>query len=444
MLRVQKRKGLQKPMSTQLIICLLIFAATLVSYILNKIPMWVTSMCSMLLLVVTGCLKPETALSGLSNANTILMSAMFMVAAGLRRTSFVHNLCQWVMKITHGSFKKAYLGYLILTMILTNFISSPMVVFAIVAPLIGALCEENNISKSQAILPICVTAIACCMVLPTDAAITQAGQNNAFLATYEYTAYSMKPLDFFIGKWPLFIILPVWALFLAGKFLPNNTVTADAKGSEKRAAQNKEALNPLQDKLGIVIFFACIILLLVADKIHQPSWMIAAAAGMLMVLFHVLTPKEAVQAMPLDMILLFVGALALGSALSETGAGDLIGTWLSTLVGGTHNSYLIGALFFVIPFIVTQFMLNRAVIQIFTPICILTCKALGANPIGPMILVTAGCLTAFLTPMATPAIPMMMAEGGYNQKDLLKGGWLITLILTVFYVFYVMTVYPAF
>ena len=61
-----------------------------------------------------------------------------------------------------------------------------------------------------------------------------------------------------------------------------------------------------------------------------------------------------------------------------------------------------------------------------------------------MILVSVGCLTAFLTPMATPAIPMAMAEGGYNLKDLFKGGWLITIVLVAVYVFYVMTVFPAF
>ena len=174
------------------------------------------------------------------------------------------------------------------------------------------------------------------------------------------------------------------------------------------------------------------------------NWVIACIGGILMVLCGALSTKEAMSSLPLDMILLFVGALALGSALSETGAGDVIGQWLSSMVGGTKNGYVIGALFFIVPFIVTQFMLNRAVIQVFTPICILACKALGANPIGPMILVSVGCLTAFLTPMATPAIPMAMAEGGYNLKDLFKGGWLITIVLVAVYVFYVMTVFPAF
>ena len=52
--------------------------------------------------------------------------------------------------------------------------------------------------------------------------------------------------------------------------------------------------------------------------------------------------------------------------------------------------------------------------------------------------------TAFLTPMATPAVPMCMADGGYDLKSLFKCGALITLILPFIYIFYTMTVFPAF
>lgn len=144
------------------------------------------------------------------------------------------------------------------------------------------------------------------------------------------------------------------------------------------------------------------------------------------------------------MILLTVGALGLGTALTATGAGQVVGDWLSTIVGGNANNYVLGALFFLIPFIVTQFMLNRAVNQIFTPICLLTCQSLGANPIGLLLLVSAGSLTAFLTPMATPAVAMCMKEGGYDLKSIFKSGAVITVLLSVVYIFYTMTVYPAF
>lgn len=43
-------------MNTQMIICMVIFAATLVSYMLNKIPMWLTAMISLAALYFTDAL----------------------------------------------------------------------------------------------------------------------------------------------------------------------------------------------------------------------------------------------------------------------------------------------------------------------------------------------------------------------------------------------------
>ena len=66
-------------MNTQMIICMVIFAATLVSYMLNKIPMWLTAMISLAALYLTGCIDANGALAGFSNVNTLLMATMFVV-----------------------------------------------------------------------------------------------------------------------------------------------------------------------------------------------------------------------------------------------------------------------------------------------------------------------------------------------------------------------------
>ena len=89
-------------------------------------------------------------------------------------------------------------------------------------------------------------------------------------------------------------------------------------------------------------------------------------------------------------------------------------------------------------------MQNQSVMNIVTPIAILTCKSMGANPVGPILLLNAACLTAFLTPMATGAIPPMMDAGGYNQRDLLKIGLLPSLVVCIVAVFSTMTIFPAF
>ena len=141
---------------------------------------------------------------------------------------------------------------------------------------------------------------------------------------------------------------------------------------------------------------------------------------------------------------MLVGALAMAGALSSTGAGTVIGNALASAIGGIQNGYLLGAIFFIIPFLLTQVMQNQAVMGIFVPICLLTCQAIGANPVGLMIMITAGALTAFMTPMATSAIPAIMGAGGYDIKSLVKQGWIQSLVFMVIYILYTMTVMPAF
>ena len=150
------------------------------------------------------------------------------------------------------------------------------------------------------------------------------------------------------------------------------------------------------------------------------TWVICLIAGVLMVVTGVLSQDEAVAAMPTWMYLLFVGSLAMGGALTNTGAGQIIGDAVAAAADTMNNPFLIYLMFFLIPFLMTQVMQNRGVMLIFIPIAIQACKSMGANPVGVIICVQAACLTAFMTPMATAAVPYYMAAGGYDLKSVVK------------------------
>ena len=136
----------------------------------------------------------------------------------------------------------------------------------------------------------------------------------------------------------------------------------------------------------------------------------------------------------INILLLIVGALAMSGALSSTGAGDLIGGHIAGIVDSVNgNSYIIGFIFFIIPFAMTQVMQNRGTMLIFHPIAIATCASIGANPVGLMILIQAACLSAFMTPMAC---------GGYDQRSMFKQSWLFAIICCVVSVGWIMTVFP--
>lgn len=423
-------------------ICTIIFILCIISFAINKIPMWVSAMLAVLAMFLTGCADKSVALSGFTNTNVFLIGAMLILAAGLERTSYINRLCDWILRVCNGSFKKAYLGYLIVAIVLINFVNSVMVAYAVVAPLLGALCDRSNESRSKYMLPLAIVIMATMGILPLSGAVANTAMFNGMMETLGVTAFTMKPIDFLIARAPILIIAPLWAYIIGPKMCPQQPVTELSTMEAKNSS--KKPLSKFQDVAGLVIFFVSLIAIILADPIGIDAWVVALLGSLLMIVFGVLKDKEAIKAVPWDLLLLVAATLSMGAALNKTGAAELIGDSLAGLLGGTRSSFVCNAVFFIVPFVLTQFMYNRSVTQIFATVAILTCASMGANPIGPVILSYAGATTAYLTPMGTPAAAMAMKDGGYDLKAMFKAGWLPALLLIVTYTIWVSITYPLF
>lgn len=428
-------------MSLTMVLCIVIFVVSLALYAINKLPMGVVGMATVVALALTGCLAPDDALSYFANSNVVMMASMFVVSAGLSATSLVDRFSKFVCRATGGSFRRTFLCYILLAEILTNLMNSPGAVLCIVFPLAAQMCKDYKVSPAKVMFPLGVTCVACCCILPFGAAIQEASIFSGFLETYQ-TGLQFLPSDYTIGRWPFLILVPLWAWTLGYKMAPDTPPVPISTVSMDSA--EKKQLNPFSDWAGVIIFFGVIVLFFLGGKIGVPTWLACLLGAVLMVLCGTLTGKQAIAALPVDLAFMLVGALAMAGALTETGAGDIVGSVLAASVGSIHNSYALGAIFFIIPFILTQFMQNQAVINIFAPIVIMTCQSIGANPIGLLVLITAAGLTAYMTPMATSAVPIMMGTGGYDIRSLVKQSWLVSILFAVCYIFFVMTVMPCF
>ncbi len=429
-------------MST-LTICLIIFGLTIVSFAVNYFSMATTALLSVVFMTITGCLDGQEALSGFSNSNTIILVSMFIVSAGLNRTQMVKKMSGLVQKISKGSFTKILFGYVLVTFMLTQFIRSAMAVFCIVYPLAVGICSAANIKPSKIMFSLGVVTIATNCILPIGAGATIFSEFNGYLQTYDYAQYQYGMLDPCMARLPIAILILAYMIFIAPKFAPDKNMLISSEITETQAKE-QAPLDPIREILGYSIFILVILGLLFQKYIGLENWQITMLGALLMVASGVLKPAEAVRSMNLNIALLYVGALGIGSALVSTGAGEVIGNAVAGVLGKGANGYLIGAVFFVVPFLLTQVMMNNAVWNIFVPICILTCKTLGCNPLGPVMLVISGSLTAFMTPLATPAVAMVMQGGGYDIKTLLKMSILPAILICIASVAWIMTYFPAY
>ena len=425
-----------------LTICLIICVLTMVSYIWGKIPMGLTALLSMAAFILTGCLKASTAAGYFGNPNGIMIAAMFVVSAGFNRTQFVRKCAASVNKIAKGSLTRVMLGYVLIAALLAQFIQSSVIVFGIMAPLMMASCEELDISPSKALFPMAIVCIATISALPLGSGATQFAELNGYLEANEYTTFVVGLTDPMKARLPMLIGVIIYCIFFATKFAPDKPVVAVTE--VKTRQDNREALPPFQERAGYIIFILTTLALIFQPQLKVETWVICVTGALAMVVFGVLSEKEAIGSINWSMAFLIVGSFAMGGALTETGAGELVGGILANFANKLSNPYLIGFVFFIVPFLLTQVMMNRTVMIVFIPIAILACKSLGANPIGIMILVQSACLSSFMTPMATPAVPMCMGMGGYDLKSLIKQSLIPAAILCVVSVFWIMTVFPMY
>ncbi len=432
-------------MTLQMGICIGLFIAMLTSFLLGKLPLGVTAGTTAVLLVLTGCTEAKTILSGIGNANTVTIACMIILAAGLGRTSFPSKMTAGIRRLTRGNFKLAYLGVLLIGVVLTSMLTSPMAAYAICFPIMDSVCDEFGVSRSKAQFPLMVVILGCCAILPLGGAISQSAVFNGYMETYGFTQ-GFNAMDFFKGRWPMVFVCLAWAYFIAPKLTLEQPVVPITSLESRKGDTRK--LSRFSDIAGVVIFVLVILGFIFNKQLNKivevPTWFLAFAGVMLMVICGTLNKQEAIKAIPVDICMLFVGANTMATALVATGTAEWIGAVISSAVGGSANTFVLHAVFFIVPFVITQFMQNQSVMNVFAPIALIACSALGADPRGCLILIAAGALTAYMTPSATAAVAMCMGAGGYDIKALFKQGWLFAVIAMVVYVVFVSMVYPAF
>lgn len=421
-------------------ICIAMFVAMLLGFLLLKMPLGTIAGTIAVLLVVTGCTEPDTLLSSIGNSNTVIIACMIILAAGLGRTSFPDKMTAVIRKMTKGNYKLAYMGILLVAFCLTSMLTSPMAVYAIVFPMMDSVSDEFGVSRSKAQFPLMVVCLACCAILPLGASISRAAVYDGYMQTYGFTQ-GFSALDLLKGRWPLIIVVFLWAIFIAPKVTLDAPVVPIASLETKK--KETKPLGKFADVSGVVIFMVVILTFVFNKYVGLPTWLLALAGVLAMIITGTLTKGEAIKAIPVDICLLFVGSNTMATALVQTGTADFIGSLITKVTGGTTSTVILYSVFFIVPFLVTQFMQNQSVMNVFAPIALIACSAIGADPRGCLVLITAGSLTAYMTPSATAVVPMCMEAGGYNVKALFKMGWLLAVLLTVGYVGYVSLVMPA-
>lgn len=423
-----------------MVICLIIFAVMIILFFNRKIPMAFTSMGVIVALYVAGCVDKATVFAGFGNNNVLTMAGMFIVAAGLSRTQMVNNITKLLYRVNNGSFTRVLASYILVIFLLGQFVPSLPAMFAMVYPLVISMCKQLKCSPSKMMYPIAVTVVSTSFVVePIGSYAAWFVTQNGYLESYGWTGSLLSMWSETMVFLPTALVTLLLTIFVLPKLMPDQpeTETVAITGPD---ITNNDALSPIREFLGYGIFIATVIGLMLG----LPSWAVTMAGATAVVLSGVLDEQTALIRMNMSMVLLYAGVTVMGEALSNTGAAQLLGDLAASALSGVRNGYIIGAVFYLVSFLMTSFLYNRATTTVLIPILIISCTSIGCDPRGPVILCSLASMSSLITPMPNPVVPMAMQAGGYTQKTILRVGIIPAIVRGIVGVAIAMTIFPAF
>lgn len=420
---------------TPLAITIIILAATIVAFISGRLPFSVISMGIILSLTLTGVMEPQEAFSGFTNKNVVMFTAMFIVGAGLVKTRILHMAQKIVMSFSHNKKMLVLLGSSVagIIAILTSSTASA----AIMLPLLIGIANEVDVSRSRLLFPAMTVAN-----IATGMTVLGQGASNMAFNDIMMNAGGTTPFtiwSFTIARLPVLIIALAYSSLIGWRLLPD---IPNDEFKDAHAVEDMDVLAPLKEVVAVFIIVLTVGLILFSKQIGIDMYIIAVTGAGALIVFGVLNEKEALSAIHLPTIFLFAGVLPLSSAIKGTGAGEVIADWMILMLGDSANPYMIIAVFFIVPLVMTQVMSNLATITIFIPLVSVAAVKIGVDPRALVMGVMIACTTSILTPMASPAQAIIMGPGGYKLKDYLKAGLPLTVIITVLSIFILPLLFP--
>ena len=145
-------------MPTDLLTVLLLLAAAILMFAINRPRVDAVALIMLVLLPFTGVLTMNEALAGFSNPNIELIGAMFVIGEALARTGVARSIGDWLVRYGGDSSWRL----LVLLMLAVGFLGSVMSstgVVAIFVPIVLRMASRSGIAAAELMMPMAYAAL---------------------------------------------------------------------------------------------------------------------------------------------------------------------------------------------------------------------------------------------------------------------------------------------
>ena len=418
-----------------------IFAATILGFILQPIPLGGVAIAAIALSGLTGVLKPQEALSGFSNTTVWLIVSAFLFAKGFIKTGLGRRISYKLIELFGDSTLK--LGY---TLVISDFIISPAtpsntarsggIMFPIVRSLASAFGSEPGPTARKIGSYILVTSFQA--DAPIAAAFLTACAPNPLMATL---AMKTAGVDLNWGTWALAAIVPCILSLLIIPYLiykiypPEIKETPEAKHIARQELANMGSMTKAE-KIISGVFIGALLLWSTSQFTKLDATIVALLGVSVMLVTEVLTWDDVLgEKGAWDGMMWMGGIVGLADALNKVGFIPWFAKSVTGMLGGISWIPTLAVLFIVYMYSHYAFASLSAHATAMYAAFLAVAVGAGAPPyLAAMGLAVLSNLMAGLTHYATGAAPIYFGTGFIDQKDWWRIGFISSVINFVIWI----------
>lgn len=405
-----------------------IFVAAIALWVTEAIPLAATGVGIILfqvLLISSDAVLPvpETAetsasfFANLANPVIILFMGGFMIADGAAKYGLDKNLAAVMLKPFRGSARLAMLGLMLITALLSQFMSNTATtasMFAVVIPILASIRDPKMRTGFALAIPVAanVSGVGTPVSTPPNAIAVGMLAQNGIRITF---------LDWALMALPFIIVMLMMAwLLLVALFVPKGVpMELNLKADFNRSP-------------AAIVFYLLAggtILLWMSEPLHGINSSIVGfipVVGMLAT--GVMTGRD-VKQLSWPVLWLVAGGIALGSGVRATG----LDAWL---LGGIDWGSMSAVVFLVavalVAVVMGTFISNSATANLIIPLVLGPSIMVATDDVTLAVVAALACSLGFALPISTPPNAIAYATGHIPQRSLMLVGAILGIVGAIF------------
>lgn len=412
-----------------------IFLVTLMLWVTHALPLAITSIFAMVAVPLAGVLEAKETYSLFGNEAVFFILGAFILAAAVMHSGLSSRIAFKILERFGRTPSRLLLSIFLLSAFLSFFISEHAVaamLFPIALEIAKALDLKPARSNYGKLLFLSL-AWGCII----GGVATFLGGARVPLASGILKEIAGEGIDFLgytVAVVPTVVIMLFIAFYILRRTFPIDIESID--GATVVLSKKKKTIGKMgytEYLTGSILILTVLMWASMGNSLGLAN--IALGSVVLLFVFRLVRWKDVEEYVNWGIILMYGGAITLGTALERSGAVE----WFvkSTISHWTIGAWSLISLLSLLSLLLTEGMSNAAVIAVLMPLAIGLAREFNIDPKAVTYAIAVPAGLAFSLPMATPANAIVVSSGYLKVRDMVRAGVLVS--LSAWIVFNLMT-----